>query len=144
MIPDESMRAATDPNSGGMGPRPWTITALLVVFVVSTVWGFIFGADSVWSNLIGFVLGGGLMYAIWRGKTWAFLLTLGLTAFAFVMFGIIFFVVRPAATTESMIPSFVLVAAQLGLLMHPETKRYAGIRRNRQTAEPSEPTATAL
>ena len=143
LIPSEEMQVSVDGHSGGVGPRPWTITALLVLMVAGTVWGFIFGDGGLLSNLVGTVITALFMYGIWKGKSWVYLLLFALNALVFVTLIIVFVVIRPPGVVPAPVDGLVMSGLTLVLLMHPKTRRFAGTERSRREV-PTEPTPKML
>ena len=120
--------------AAGPVKRPWTVYALtalwLVGFAVSRATSFGVGdPDQVrdwtsWVDVALFLAGVGIIAGLWRGKTWAYSLTLGFMVLGTI--GVVAYMLFGGPTfTEAVWPVF-SVGATIYLLLHPLTRRFAG------------------
>ncbi|HYI44735.1 MAG TPA: hypothetical protein VE174_04645 [Actinomycetota bacterium] len=142
IIPSESMKAAMKNDPGGIGPRPWTVPALLIVLLAGTIVGLVDDRLS-WGGLVGLAVNGLLMFGLWKGKGWVYTLLFAVEALVVVMLLIVFVWIRPPGQAVP-VETLVVGGLVLILLMHPATRRYAGTDRARRETKPAESTPKML
>ena len=110
--------------------RPWTVHALVALWLVGLVLPFVvdtsFGIGDpagppgypAWADAIFILVGGAIAVGLWMGKSWAHSLSFALTAVgAFVLVLAFFF-------GYVTIWAVIQVPLTLFLLLHPATKRF--------------------
>lgn len=123
-------RYGMDPGERAMA-RPWPVHVLTLLAVTTAVFGLLVGDRSFWDIPMA-LFGVSVGYSMWNGKRWAFTVMFMLTS---LCAGFLLTVaVVPLALLEQRVAAGLgwgLATAMIwiGLLMHPATKKFAGIDR---------------
>jgi hypothetical protein len=111
--------------------RPWQVYALVALSVIGLVWAAVVDQDRNLWDLLNIAFSAWITYALWTGKRWAFTLsfmcaTLG-AGVLLVVAGMQSFLFEQAADLR-LWGAFLVLAVWVFLLVHPDTKEYAGLR----------------
>jgi hypothetical protein len=109
--------------------RPWTVYVLTVPALIGMAWSLAFGHLTLWDLLL-IPLNLWITYSIWMGKQWAFTLSFTFAALCAVAF--LAALVIPLVLLGTLPPSpvwwgLLTSSVWVVLLLHPKTKRFAGL-----------------
>lgn len=124
-----------EPKSmGGREPRmkvrPWTVYALVALSAGGLIWGLIGVSDrNVWDVPL-YLLGLGIAYSLWAGKRWAFTVSFMLTTLCAGFIAVIALIqvfLLDRGAQVALLWGLLVSSVWIALLMHPATKRFAGL-----------------
>ena len=120
-----------DPGERTNLMRPWPVHVLTLLAVTSAVLGVVVGDRSL-SDIPVALFGVFVGYSMWTGKRWAFTVSFMLTSLC-ASFLLTLAVVQLALLGQRVAAGLVwglaIAMIWIGLLMHPATRKFAGIDR---------------
>ena len=120
-----------DPGKRANVMRPWPVYALSLLAVTGAALGVVVGDRSLWdipTALFGAFVG----YSMWTGKGWAFTVMFMLTSLCaglLLTVAVVQLVLLEQRVSGGLGWGLANAIIWIGLLMHPATKRFAGIDR---------------
>jgi hypothetical protein len=109
--------------------RPWTVYVLVAFGVIGLVWKVVTVSFSLW-DFVYLPLNLWIAYSLWTGKQWAFTLSFmfaSLCAFFLVVATLIQVLLFDMSIHRGVLWGFMATVIWLALLLHPQTKRFAGL-----------------
>ncbi len=110
--------------------RPWPVYVLIALGGAGLVWGLIADNQRTFWDIPRLLFGLWVTYSLFTGKTWAFTLSFMLATLCaggiLLIAGVQLFLLEGELPAE--LPwGFLSFAVWIALLMHPATKRFAGL-----------------
>ena len=120
-----------DPDERTNEMRPWPVHVLSLLAVTGALLGFVVGDRSLW-DIATAVVGLYIAYSLWMGRAWAFTVSFMLAtlcAGAFLAVALVQVLLLEQGMLDGLLWGLASATIWTGLLMHPATKRFAGLKR---------------
>lgn len=110
--------------------RPWTVHALVLLALIGFIIGLVSRGGPDAGDLASLAFTVWISYSLWAGKRWAFTLSFmgGTLCLGFlILFSFVQLLLLDEGLDLQLVPGVVMAGAWVALLVHPETKRFAGL-----------------